>query len=213
MSDAIYFLGMRLEYWTLFLAVVAILFVALKDFILPYFLKPKLKIDYRSKEPYKRAPIVINSSSATIGAFDRFKIENIGRDTAKGCRCQIYSIKDHKGKEMDLQGFPIRWASRPDSAGDFTKAERLNIGPGESEFADLLYMRSDDTTKIFFSSYHNVPVGMADNVPIGDHVIEFIISGNNFRPYIARFKVFGELPKGFGGLRGFKIKLLGVKQK
>jgi len=207
MSDAIYFLSIRLEYWTLILSVIAILFVALKDFILPYFFKPKLNISYSSKEPYKRFPIMFSSSN--WGAFDRFKVENAGRETAKGCRCQIYSIKDSKGKEIDLQGFPIRWASRPDSAGDFTKAERLNIGPGESEFADLLHMRTDNTTKIFFSSYHNVPVGMSDNIPIGDHIIKFIISGNNFRPYIASFKVFGELKE----LNGFKIKLLGVKQK
>ncbi len=199
-----------LENWGLIipisLSIIAIIFTAFKDFIIPYILKPKLTITFHKKEPYTRAPIILNGS--VMSAFDRFKIENTGKETAKGCRCQIYSIIDDKSKEMDLQGFPLRWASRPDPTGDFIKAERLNIGPGESEFVDLLYMRSDNTTKIFFSSYHNTPIGMADNIPFGSYVIKIIISGDNFKPYFASFKVFKKLE-----LNGFDIKFLGVKRK
>ena len=189
------------------LSLVAIAFTAFKDFIIPYFLKPKLEISYFPKEPYKRFPVKIGSSP--LGAFDRFKIENVGREIARGCRCQIYSIKDSENKEIDLQGFPVAWASRPDSIKDFTKAERLDISPGESEFVDLVYMHPHDTTKIFFNSYHNIPIGMINNIPIGDNIVKFIISGNNFRPYLASFKVFGELKH----LNGFQIKLLNIKRK
>jgi len=207
MNEVIYFLGMRLEFWTLFLAIIAIVFTGLKDFIIPAIFRPNLKISYFPKEPYKRAGIVIHPGS-NLGAFDRFKIENIGSNTAKNCRCQIYSIKNKESKEIDLRGFPLRWASRPDSAESFTKAERLNIGPGESEFVDLAHMRSDDTTKIFFNSYHNIPSGMANNIPIGENTIKIIVSGDNFKPYFANFKIFEELDLG-----GFHIKLLGVKRK
>lgn len=207
MSEIIYFLGMRLEYWSLFLAGIAILFTALKDFILPIFIKPKLEITYIDKEPYKRAPIILHPGSI-LSAFDRFKVENIGRITAKNCRCQIFQVIDSKGKEIDLQGFPLRWASRPDAKTDFSKTERLNIGPGESEFADLLYMRVDDTTKMFLSSYHNTPIGMGDSIPTDDYTIKTIISGDNFKPYIACFKV-GKKPE----LNGFKINLLNVRLK
>jgi len=198
------------ENWTpivpIVLSIIAILFTAFKDFIIPFILKPKLNISYDSKEPYKRSPIIINGS--TISAFDRFKIENVGKETAKGCRCQIYSIEDDKGKKMDLQGFPLRWASRPDSAGDFTKAERLNISPGESEFVDLVYMRSDNTTKIFFNSYHNIPIGMPDNIPFESYLIKCIISGDNFKPQIVSFKILKKID-----LNGFHIKLLEIKRK
>lgn len=192
------------ENWSLIvpitLSVVAIVFTAFKDFIIPLILKPNLKIGYNSKEPYKRAPIMLGGS--IFGAFDRFKIENVGKETAKSCRCQIYSIEDNKGKEVDLHGFPLRWASRPDSV------ERLNIGPGESEFVDLVYMRTDNTTKIFFNSYHNVPVGMDNSIPVGEHIIKIIISGDNFKPYIVSFKILEKFD-----LSGFHIKLLGVKRK
>ena len=83
---------------SLLLSFIAILFTALKDFILPFFIKPKLKITYTDKEPYKRAPIFLNPGSI-LSAFDRFKVENIGKATAKNCRCQIYQVKDGKGKE------------------------------------------------------------------------------------------------------------------
>ena len=162
--------------------------------------KPKLKITFHKKEPYTRAQIIINSS--VMSAFDRFKIENPGKEIAKGCRCQIYSIKDSDGKEIDLQGFPLKWASRPDLS------ERLNIGPGESEFVDLVHMRTDNTTKIFFNSYHNVPVGMDNSIPAGEHTINVIISGDNFKPYIASFKILKKVD-----LNGFNVKLLEVKRK
>lgn len=200
-----------LENWKLIvpivLSLVAIVFTAFKDFILPYFLKPKLEISYCSKEPYKRSAIIINPGSE-LGAFDRFKVKNVGNETAKGCRCQIYSIKDDKGKKIDLQGFPLMWASRPDAAENFIKAERLNIGRGESEFVDLVHMRSHNTTKIFFNSYHNIPIGMPNNIPVGDCIIKVIVSGDNFRPYIVSFKIYDKLD-----LNGFHIELKEIKRK
>ena len=192
---------------SLLLSFIAILFTALKDFILPFFIKPKLKITYTDKEPYKRAPIFLNPGSI-LSAFDRFKVENIGKATAKNCRCQIYQVKDGKGKEVDLQGFPLRWASRPDSGTDFSKAERLNIGPGESEFADLIYMRSDNTTRMFLSSYHSTPIGMGDSIAVDNYTLKVIISGDNFKPYFASFKVLNKVD-----LNGFHIKLETVERK
>ncbi len=189
------------------LSIIAIIFTAFKDFILPYIFKPKLNITYNSQEPYKRAPIILSPGSV-LSAFDRFKVENVGKRTAKNCRCQVYQVTDSKGKDAGLQGFPLRWASRPDSGADFSKAERLNIGPGESEFVDLVYMRSDNTTKMFLSSYHNTPIGIGDSIPIDDYIIKVIISGDNFKPYFASFKILEKLD-----LNGFHIKLLEVKRK
>lgn len=188
------------------LSLVAIIFAAFKDFILPYFIKPKLKISYLPVLPYKRHSIVLTGS--IISAFDRFKIENIGKSTAKNCRCQIYSIKNKEGKELDLQGFPLKWANWPDMLSGFKKKERVNIGFGESEFIDFVYMREDDTTKIFLSSYDSSVLGKGDNLYIDNYNIKVIISGDNFKPYIASFKI-GKQAR----IDGFEIKLLGVRKK
>jgi hypothetical protein len=49
---------------------------------------------------------------------------------------------------------------------------------------------------------------MPNEIPIGEHEIQVIISGDNFRPYIATFKVGKEIDLG-----GFHIKLLNIKRK
>lgn len=191
---------------SMLLSIIAILFTALRDFILPYFIKPQLKISYLPVLPYKRHSIVLTGS--ILSAFDRFKIENIGRSTAKNCRCQIYSIKNKKGKELDLQGFPLKWANWPDMLSGLEKKERINIGPGESEFVDFVYMRGDDTTKIFLSSYDNSVLGKGDHLYIDNYNIKVIISGDNFKPYIASFKI-GKQAK----MDGFEVKLLNIRRK
>ncbi|MGV8131835.1 MAG: hypothetical protein ACP5N7_07085 [Candidatus Pacearchaeota archaeon] len=178
------------EITPIILSLIAIAFTGLKDFILPYFFRPELKVTYESKTPFRRqANIVSGPNQWVIGFYDRFKVENIGNDSAKNCRCQIYSIKENNGQEFDVQGFPIKWASRPDSAADFTKAERLNIGPGESEFVDLVRTQSDNSRDFYLSPYHNIPIGMTSQIPIKDYIIKVIISGDNFKPYIAVFEV------------------------
>lgn len=190
---------------SLLLSGVAILFTALRDFILPYIVKPELKISYSSNLPYKRQAVLTGSRFCI---FDRFKVENIGRATAKNCRCQIYQIVGSKGADKDLQGFPLRWANWPDMIGGFEKGERTNIGRGESEFVDLVYMRSDDTTKVFLSSYDKSIIGKGDNLEIWDYTFHIIISGDNFKPYIASFHI-EKMPK----FDGFKLKLLDVRRK
>lgn len=191
MNEVIYFLGMRLEYWTLLLAIIAIAFTALKDFILPRIFKPELNITYKQKEPYVRQTVITSGSNTrSYGFFHRFKIKNVGKVTAKNCRCQVYSVKDKKGKQLDLTGFPIRWASRPESMIDFTKAERLNIGPGESEFVDLVNVDINQAGYFYFQPYH-IPIGMNPQVKLDDYIIKIIISGDNFKPYFATFEMNG----------------------
>jgi len=92
---------------------------------------------------------------------------------------------------------------------DFIKAERLHIAPGEVEFIDLIYVRLDQTNKIMFSPYHNVPLGMPDNVDLEDYTLEAIISGDNFKPYIVSFKISPDI----SSFQLLKIKLLGVRRK
>jgi hypothetical protein len=190
---------------SILLSVVAISFTALKDFVLPWIIRPKLKLSYLPNSPYKRQAVLTGSR---FFVFEKFKITNTGKAIAKNCRCQIFQIKKNRGLDRDLQGFPLRWASFPDKIGSFEKNERLNIGPGESEFVDLLHMRDDDTTKIFLSSHDSSVMGKGDDIEIGDYIIQVIISGDNFKPYIADFKI-ERMPQ----LDGFKIKLLKFRRK
>ncbi len=168
------------------LSIIAIVFTAFKDFILPWFFKPELEITYGKKEPYNRQVPIIESNSVNVGFFYRFKIRNIGKKTAKNCRCQVYSIKNKRGNELDLQGFPLKWVSRPDSK------ERLNISHGESEFVDLANTRIDSVGYFYLEPYHNVPIGMNNQVSLDYYALKIIISGDNFKPYFATFRINGQ---------------------
>jgi len=170
------------------LSVIAILFTAFKEFILPSFIQPKLSITYLQEAPYKRGPIIKNSGDL-IEVFERFKVENIGKEVAKNVRCQIYQIKDSNKKTVDFQGYHLKWASRPETTQDFSKVERINIARGESEFVDLVYMRTDNTTNIYFNKYPNIPSGMNDSIPADNYSFIVIISGDNFKPYLVSFKI------------------------
>ncbi len=189
------------------LSLIAILFTATKDFILPWFFKPKLEITYQKQAPYKRGPVIKNSGSMWE-IHERFKIENTGKETAKNARCQIYHVEDSSHKSFDFQGYHLKWASRPESAQDFSKVERLNIAPGESEFVDLIYMRTDNTTNFYFNKYPNIPTGMNDYLPIGDYIIKVIITGDNFKPYFATFKINKQLD-----ITGVSLHLKEVSRK
>ncbi|MBS3087300.1 hypothetical protein J4226_01785 [Candidatus Pacearchaeota archaeon] len=171
---------------SLLLSIVAISFTALKDFIIPYWFKPKLKISYLNSPPYERQTVLTGSN---FFMFHRFKIENIGKSVARNCRCQIYQIENEKKVDRDLQGFPLKWATFPDMHGDFEKPERINIGSGESEFVDLFYFGGRDQTKFQLSSYDNSVLERRDGLKLGNYVLHVIISGDNFKPYIAKFKI------------------------
>lgn len=189
------------------ISVIALLFTGLKDFILPLIFKPKLEITYQKQAPYKKGP-VIKSSGSLWENYDRFKIENIGKATAKNARCQIHDIKNKEGKSFDLQGYHLKWVSRQESAQDFSKVERLNIAPGESEFVDLIYTRNDNTTNFYFNKYPNIPTGMNEDIPIDDYIIKAIITGDNFKPYFATFKINKKLE--FNGIN-LHLKEVGRK--
>ena len=140
--------------------------------------------------------------------FHRFKIENIGRSVAINCRCQVYQIEKKEELDRDLQGFPLKWANFPDMHGDFEKPERINIGSGESEFVDLFYFGGRDQTKFQLSSYDSGVLERIDGLELGNYVLDIIVSGDNFKPYIAKFKI-----EKFSNGYGPNVKLLRVVRR
>lgn len=187
------------------LSIIAIMFTAFKDFILPWWFKPKLKISYLSSAPYKRQAVL---TGPNLFMFYKFKIENIGNSIARNCRCQIYQIEQKKEIDKNLQGFPLRWANFPDMHGDFEKSERINISSGESEFVDLFYFGGRDQTKFWLSSYDSSVLERKDGLQLGDYILHIIISGDNFKSYIAKFKIEWA-SKNYG----LNVKLLQVRKK
>jgi len=190
MSDGILIFGISLEIWALIISFIAIIFTLLKDFILPIFFKPKLDFNFENSGPYRRTNIrIFNAPQNIYGTFLRFKVSNSGRKPAMNCRCQVLKIEDNNHQLFgDYQGFPLRWASRPESIINQASGERLNIGIGETEFIDIAYT-ANNHSNIILQKYHNVQIGILEVVPHGEYFIYLLFSGDNFKPYTLIFHI------------------------
>lgn len=186
MPDEILLLGLRLEIWAFIISLIAILFALLKDFILPLIFKPKLHFKYEEKSPYRRENIGLTNAPDIKCTFLRFSVKNNGFKPALNCRCQIQKVERNNELYGDYQGFPLKWASRPESVINQASGERLNIGIGETEFVDIAF--SSETDKyIHLQKYHIVAIGIKEFIEPGEYDITLIFSGDNFKPYKLKF--------------------------
>jgi hypothetical protein len=188
MTNEIILLGVRIEFWAIFISIVALFFTLLKDFIVPCIFKPKLDSRYEDNPPYRRQNIIINRDPELRGTFLRFSVKNVGRRLALNCRCQILRIEKDNKLYGDYQGFPLRWASRPEPILNQTSGERLNIARGETEFVDLAVTTNHDS-HIHLQKYHNVDIGIKEIIESGKYNLQLIISGDNFKPHTLLFSI------------------------
>lgn len=188
MDNVITLLGLKLEIWAFIISLIALMFTFLKDFILPWYFKPKIEFTYENKPPFRREDVTIDKGSNLKGTFLRFSVKNVGRRPALNCRCQI--LKVNKGNNIygDYQGFPLRWASRPESLINQTSGERLNLGIGETEFIDLAASTNKDNF-IYLQKYHNIDIGIKEVIECGKYNLFLIFSGDNLEPYFLHFTI------------------------
>ncbi len=187
-SSAEKLVGITIDIWAFIIACIALLVTMMKDFILPMLIKPKLEFTYREERPFRRSNVAINRDSDMLGAFFRFSVKNIGRSPAINCRCQIEAVKKQDAIFGDYQGYPLRWASRPESSIDSVNGERLNIGRGEIEFVDLA-VATNHKPWIHLQKYHSVDIGMSDIIEPGVYDVHLLFSGDNFSPYRLEFHI------------------------
>ncbi len=219
MAEKILIVGIQIEIWAIIISFVAILIALLKDFILPFWKKPKLEFEYKEKVPFRKENIAIGNlklKSASVvneikplGTFLRMKVKNNGKNPAINCRCQIFNIVKESEVLNDYEGFPLKWASRPELILDQRNAERLSIGIGEQEFIDVAVAVNTDK-KIHFEKYHSIPIGIPETLLPGKYELNLLFSGDNFRPYQISFKL---QKKDNYNINEIYIKLIGVEQK
>jgi len=188
MAESIFIFSIPIEIWALIVSILAIIIALLKDFILPWFYKPKLKFKYTDSNPFRRENVIINRNPQLKGTFLRFMIKNIGNKSAINCRCQILRVLKNGKKYGDYQGFPLKWASRPESVINQASGERLNIARGESEFIDIA-VTANNNSFIHLQKYHNVDIGIKEVIEAGEYDIIVIFSGDNFKPYNLKFHI------------------------
>ncbi|MFH0888466.1 MAG: hypothetical protein V1871_04590 [Planctomycetota bacterium] len=175
-------------YSTLILASIAIF----QDPIKRWWNKPILVFTHKETSPFRRENTLLIeptlTTSKVLSTYECFMVENNGRGSALQCRCQIREVRQNGKSFGCYRGYPLHWARRPDAEIDPLKAERLNIGPGESEFLDLCFTASIDSD-IHLAKYHTIPIGIPDFIPSGVYEVKLIFSGDNFKPYFIVFEI------------------------
>jgi len=183
--------GILIEYWALGISILAILITLLKDFFIPFFHKPKIVFKYKEDEPFRRDNVRVINVPGRLSSYLRFSVRNAGNRPALNCRCQILEVEKDSAKFGDYQGFPLKWAGRPEPILDQSKAERLTIGIGETEFIDLA--KTDNTDPyIHLQKYHSIDIGISDIIPPGEYIIKLIFSGDNFKSRKIKFRISKE---------------------
>lgn len=179
----------------LFFSLAAIIIALLKEFILPWFYKPKLEFKYEESPPYRRANVQqisrLPNQQTTYGTYLRFSAKNYGSRPAINCRCQVSRIEKDTKPFGDYEGYPLRWANRPESIISQASGERLNLGIKEKEFLDLACTMNSNKY-IILQKYHDVPIGISDTIDPGTYDIYLVFSGDNFQPYFLHFKIWKE---------------------
>jgi len=169
---------LKVEWWAFFISILALFFTLLKDYIIPFLIRPKMVFYYDNRPPYKRDFIQYNLGSGyCYGDFFRIEVKNIGSSTAKNCRCQIYDVLNlTSSQQVDLAGYTLKWASRPDFS------ERLEIHNSEREFIDIVFTKYNGD-EVYLPTYHKIAVGMNGVLKKGKYQVILLFTGDNFSPY------------------------------
>ncbi|RLI75500.1 hypothetical protein DRP05_14675 [Archaeoglobales archaeon] len=165
--------------------------------------RPKIRIEFRQEEPYcKEVPLedLQNIPSYWI----RIKVENIGKQIAKGVEGRLVEIKDKNGNSIkEFVPLILRWASRPYSKIPDIQDVRMDINRGASWFLDVIYIA--DVAKLKSSEkerykiwgqrthicdiYMGLPTGTLKDLDPGEYYLTITIYGDNIKPLSKTFRL------------------------
>jgi hypothetical protein len=194
MSEFIYFLGMRLEYWTLIIAGIAILFTALKDFIIPLVFKPRLDLEGKNQEFY----IEESEEQHTKKRYLRLKVfnkNNFWSKSAKNCYVKLIEIKKDGELMHPFTPVPLKWSSYDEEIGLIT-TRKHDLAKGEFHFIDLCHEQESIKKRLHFQT--PIPPKLGIKLLSGIYTFKVGIYGDDFKPKIEIFRVmhkgnFGDL--------------------
>lgn len=193
MSNIIYFLGIRLEYWTLIIAGIAVLFTALRDFIIPTIFKPRLRLNGKNQDFY-----IEEAEHLTKRRYIRLKIINknsFWSRPAKNCYIKLIEIKKDGELMHPFTPVPLKWSSYDEETGPITKRKH-NLAKGEFHFIDLCYECETYKKRLYFQT--PIPPKLQVKLEAGRYTFKVGIYGNNFAPKLEIFNLiytgnFGDL--------------------
>jgi len=186
------------ELIALILSCTAILFTALRDFIIPLFFRPKIFIRVNNDDCVEETEGVIMRNVGPVyspkSRWLHLKISNkkgIYNKSAKNCRVKLFEILDSSGKNLNPSPFLLKWGVYENYKND--------LAPGEYHYVDLV---SENINIRNLLLQGPLPKRTGDKLVPGEYTFKVGVFGDNFSPLFKNFKI--EFTENFGELKFIK---------
>lgn len=187
-----------IEVWALILSGIAVVFTALKDFIIPFFFRPKISIETNNNDCIENitSGTIVKHGKRIFGAAPsrwlRLKIKNgsgFCRRPARNCYVKLFEVRDSSNRKVvPFSPFLLKWGTYETRKGD--------LAPGEYHFVDLVHEKPG-LSKLWIQG--PVPEEFQNKLLPDLYTFKVSAFGDNFNPVSSEFKIlFG---KKFGELR------------
>ncbi|MBI2148972.1 hypothetical protein HYU23_04785 [Candidatus Woesearchaeota archaeon] len=177
---------------SIIIAIVALVFTALKDFIIPYILKPRISMEAKNDEECIED---CGEESQIKSRWLRLKLINKSgffSNKAKNCYVKLLGIYNSNHEKMHpFSQFPLPWVCYNNYKNDLSK--------GETHLIDLVYEYGTKRRLYVNGKDYPIPVKLLNKLIPGKYIFKVGVYGDNFNPKFYDFTV--ELGNQFGELK------------
>lgn len=185
---------MAAEWWALGISIIALLAALTKDFFIPSFFKPRLKLEGKDD-----GECVINNVVVPGGDARWIRLRLINKDSwrsrkAEKCYMKLLEIRDSKNKKiMPFDQTPLMWVTYDNTKNDLSK--------GEYHLVDLVHEMKVNS---YLNFKFDIQIKLLKEREIGNklgpgnYIFKVGVYGDNFNSFSEEFKIkitnkFGEL--------------------
>ncbi|MEK6915589.1 MAG: hypothetical protein AABW89_03560 [Nanoarchaeota archaeon] len=187
---------MSVELWALGISIIALIATLTRDFFIPIFFKPRLKI-----EGLDDGECIQNVSDNLNNLTRWVRIKLINKDSffsrvAKDCYVKLLWVKNDNGSNINpFESLPLTWVSYDDFSGG-----KYDLSVGEYHMIDLVH--EFPQRRFLRFKLAGIPLELIkeseSKLSPGTYNLKIAVYGSNFKPIRKIFKIkltnkFGEL--------------------
>jgi hypothetical protein len=181
-----------------FIAGLALLVTLLRDFIVPWFLRPRISMTLSNRYPSLDEGRSYIDEKVIRSTWLRAIVRNnpwIPEKPAQRVRVKVLSFANVEEERLPFEFTWLSFSSRPKSCFDPTFEKILDIGPGESHPVDLFFQEENGFIHPAFLATNAAWTHVTNNRLQGTYRIILSVSGDNFpsQKYLVKVKFASDL--------------------
>lgn len=164
--------------------------------VIPWWRKPKFKIEFGNTEPFCRETTLAVSGEVqsnitpaiplTLAYWLRLRVTNSGKSVARRCIGKLAKVKDDSGKELtNHDPVILHWVG---TSWDDMPFRPIDLNQGEHEFLDVLVARTDYRGKVLICT-DAYARGIPKDLSTSTRRIQITIYGDNVEPRTKEYRL------------------------